>query len=223
VLRRADLGIPAPEIDERLPLEPRVLGDTSEQRREVLLRKPFEPVRTGPHRAIVRGQAVMTILDNLTKLAKISAMTEPLASLDFSRAKASLSELMTEVVHKHSPRVVSRHRGKEEMVLVGSDDLASFLDSFRFDTLVTIAEGEVTAELSELGVLGFGETLEEAMEDLVEELRVYARDFFERASFYAETDRAGHAPWLLRFALTNPDRQLELLYEDSRQTAAPTA
>jgi hypothetical protein len=150
-------------------------------------------------------------------------MSEPLASVDFSRAKSSLSELMTEVVHRHSPRIVSRHRGKEEMVLVGSDDLALFLGSFRFDPRVTIDEGEVTAALSELGLLGFGETLEEAMEDLREELRAYARDFFERASFYAETDRAGHAPWLLRFALTPPDRQLELLYEDSRQAVSPAS
>ena len=165
----------------------------------------------------------MTILDNLTSLAKMRAMTEPLASLDFSRAKSSLSALMTDVVHKHSPRIVSRHRGKEEMVLVGSGDLALFLDSFRFDPRVTIDGGEVTADLPELGLLGFGETLEEAMEDLVEELRVYARDFFERASFYAETDRAGHAPWLLRFALVSPDRQLELLYEDSRQAVKPAS
>ena len=150
-------------------------------------------------------------------------MSEPLASVDFSRAKSSLSELMTEVVHRHSPRIVIRHRGKEEMVLVGSHDLALFLDSFRFDPRVTVDEGEVTAELSELGLLGFGETLEEAMEDLREELRAYAHDFFERATFYAETDRARHAPWLLRFALTPPDIQLELLYEDSRQAVSPAS
>jgi antitoxin YefM len=150
-------------------------------------------------------------------------MTETLASLDFSRAKSTLSELMTQVVHGHTPRIVSRHRGKEEMVLVATDDLARFLESFRFDPRVTIDAGEVTAELPTLGLLGFGETLEEAMEDLVEELRLYAGDFFERASFYAETDRAGHAPWLLRFALTPPDRQLELLYEDSRQAVAPAS
>jgi hypothetical protein len=150
-------------------------------------------------------------------------MSEPLASIDFSRAKSSLSELMTEVVHRHSPRIVRRHRGKEEMVLVRSDDLALFLRSFRFDPRVTIDEGEVTAELAELGLLGFGETFEEAMEDLREELRAYAHDFFERASFYAETDRAGHAPWLLRFALTPPDRQLELLYEDSREAVNPAS
>lgn len=146
-----------------------------------------------------------------------------LPSLDFSRAKSTLSDLMTQVVHDHSPRIVSRHRGKEEMVLVATGDLARFLDSFRFDPRVVVDADDVTAALPELGVLGFGETLEEAMDDLVEELRVYTRDFFERASFYAETDRAGHAPWLLRFALTPPDRQLELLYEDSRQAVAPAA
>ena len=148
---------------------------------------------------------------------------ETLASLDFSSAKSTLSELMTQVVHGHAPRIVSRHRGKEEMVLVATDDLARFLESFRFDPRLTIDGDEVTAELAELGLLGFGETLEAAMEDLVEELRIYAGDFFERASFYAETDRADHAPWLLRFALTPPDKQLELLYEDSRQAAAPAS
>jgi antitoxin YefM len=148
-------------------------------------------------------------------------MTETLASLDFSRAKSTLSELMTQVVHGHAPRIVSRHRGKEEMVLVATHDLARFLESFRFDPRVAVDGDEVTVELGQLGLLGFGETLEAAMEDLVQELRLYAGDFFERASFYAETDRAGHAPWLLRFALTAPERQLELLYEDSQQAAQP--
>lgn len=127
---------------------------------------------------------------------------------------------MTQVVHEHAPQIVSRHRGKEEMLLVGTRDLARFLDSFRFDPRLTIEPDQVTAELSELGLVGFGETADEAMQDLVEELRVYAQDFFERASFYAQTDRAGHAPWLLRFAVTPPERQLDLLYEDSQAAAS---
>ena len=55
VLRRPDLRVPAPEVDERLPLERRVPGNLSQQRREVLLRKPFDAVRRGSHRAIVRA------------------------------------------------------------------------------------------------------------------------------------------------------------------------
>jgi hypothetical protein len=140
-----------------------------------------------------------------------------LTSLDFSRAKSALSDVMTQVVHEHSPRLVSRHRGKERMVLVRAEDLADYLDSFRFDPQVVIDGGEVTVELEDLGVLGFGETVEAAMEDLVGELRAYARRFFERSAFYLQTDRARHAPWLLRFALTAPESQLGLLVEDSQQ------
>jgi len=124
---------------------------------------------------------------------------------------------MTRAVHGHQPQVVSRHRGKEEMLVVATDDLARFLESFRFEPQVVIDQGEVTVEISDLGVLGFGETVEAAMDDLLHELRVYARRFFERSSFYMHTDRAHHAPWLLRFALTPPQRQLDLLTEDSRR------
>ena len=53
VLRRPDLGIPAPEVDERLPVERSVLGDLRQERGEVLLREPFEPVGRRPHRPIV--------------------------------------------------------------------------------------------------------------------------------------------------------------------------
>jgi hypothetical protein len=146
-------------------------------------------------------------------------MDTALTSLDFSRAKSALSDLMTQVVHEHSPRLVSRHRGKERMVLVRAEDLAGYLDSFRFEPEVVIDNGEVTVELQDLGVLGFGETVEAAMEDLVAELRAYARRFFERPAFYMHTDRAGHAPWLLRFALTPPERQLDLLSADSLRAA----
>ena len=50
VLRRPDLRVPASKIDERLPLERRVLGDARQQLREVLLREPLERVGAGPHR-----------------------------------------------------------------------------------------------------------------------------------------------------------------------------
>jgi hypothetical protein len=134
-----------------------------------------------------------------------------LSSSDFSRAKAALSELMTEVVYEHRPRVVSRRRGKEKMLLVRTDDLADYLRSFRFKTETVEDRGEVTLALPALGLLGFGTSLDEARADLLVELRAYARDFFERATFYSATDRAPHAPWLLRFAVTAPEQQLELL------------
>ncbi len=145
-------------------------------------------------------------------------MTPPIPALDFSRAKSALSEVMTEVFWEHSPRIIRRHRGREEMLLVRPDDLVRYLATFRFEPEVTIDAGEVTVALPKLGLLGLGDSIDEAMEDLAEELRAYASDYFARASFYAATDRADHAPWLLRFALTPPERQVELLDEDSKET-----
>jgi hypothetical protein len=134
-----------------------------------------------------------------------------LGSLDFTRAKSALSDVMTRVVHEHRPSIVSRHRGKERMLLVRTDDLAHYLDVFRFEVEVTEDAGETTVALPRLGILGFGRSREEAFADALVELRAYARDYFERASFYLATDRASHAPWLLRVALTPAEDQHRLL------------
>jgi len=134
-----------------------------------------------------------------------------LPSLDFSRAKGALSDVMTRVVHEHRPSVVSRHRGKERMLLVRAEDLVRYLASFEFDVELVEDGDEVTAALPALGLLGFGRSRDEAIDDLLTELRAYAADYFERASFYAATDRAAHAPWLLRFSLTPAAEQRELV------------
>ncbi len=134
-----------------------------------------------------------------------------LPSIDFSRAKAELSDVMTRVVHEHRPSIVSRHRGKERMLLVRTDDLARHLADFEFELEVIEDAAEVTVALPRFGLLGFGSGRDAAVADLLVELRAYAADFFERPAFYAATDRAAHAPWLLRFALTPPGEQLDLL------------
>lgn len=137
-----------------------------------------------------------------------------LPSLEFSRAKSELSEVMTRVVHEHRPSIVSRHRGKERMLLVRTDDLAQHLSGFEFDVELVDDAEEFTAILGRLGLLGFGASRDDAIDDLLTELRVYTADYFERHSFYAATDRSEHAPWLLRFALTSAAEQRALLADE---------
>ncbi len=134
-------------------------------------------------------------------------------SSPFSEAKGHLSDLMTEVVHQHRLRLIDRHRGKETMLLIGLDDIAALLASYRFEPRVVFDDEEVTARLPELGLLGSGKTVDDALADLAEVLEEYTQLFFDRMDFYLQTDRAGHAPWLLRFAATSPERRLELLCE----------
>lgn len=141
-------------------------------------------------------------------------MADPIVpTSDFSPAKAHLSDVMNEVFHGHRPQLVSRHRGKEQMLLVRPDDLAAMLADQGFAVQAVYDAGEVTLRVPEMGVLGFGESLDEATDDLLVELRAYATRFFQEPGRYMATRRAQHAGALLRFALSSEDDQRRMLGE----------
>jgi hypothetical protein len=132
-------------------------------------------------------------------------------TIDFSPAKSHLSDVMTKVFHGHQPRIVSRHRGKEQMLLVRPDDLVMMLGEQRLDVLTVYDADEVTLRIPDMGVLGFGETLDAAVDDLLVELRAYATRFFREPARFMATSRGAHAAALLRFALAGDDEQRRML------------
>jgi hypothetical protein len=151
----------------------------------------------------------------------MSDVTAGIPAIDFSEAKSRLSDVMSNVVRDHQPRLVSRHRGKESMILLNADDLVNTLRQYRFESEVIFSDGEVTAQLPSFGLLGFGSTLDEALADLLSELRAYTQRFFDESSLYMNSTRREHLPWLIRFALTPPDEQARLLEE--RPASAPAS
>jgi hypothetical protein len=140
---------------------------------------------------------------------------------DFSPAKAGLSDVMTQVFHGHQPHLVSRHRGKEQMLLMRPDDLVAMLADQHLEVLAVYDGDEVTLRVPEMGVLGFGGTLDEATEDLLVELRAYAARFFRDAARFMATGRATHAGALLRFALSTEEAQRRMLSEVRETEPAP--
>jgi hypothetical protein len=141
---------------------------------------------------------------------------------DFSPAKARLSDLMTQVFHGHQPQLVSRHRGKEQMLLVRPDDLVAMLADQHLEVRAVFDAGEVTLRVPEMGVLGFGDTLDEAAEDLLVELRAYAARFFHEPARFMASGRATHAGVLLRFALSTAEAQRQML-SDAVEPGATSA
>lgn len=137
--------------------------------------------------------------------------TPPVPTIDFSPAKSQLSEVMTQVFHGHQPRIVSRHHGKEQMLLVRPDDLVAMLSEHRVDVQAVYDADEVTLRVPDMGILGFGETLDEAVDDLLVELRAYATRFFREPARFLATSRGDHAAALLRFALADDDEQRRML------------
>jgi hypothetical protein len=97
------------------------------------------------------------------------------------------------------------------MLLLRPEDLLDLLAGQRLDVIATYDAGEVTLAAPDLGIVGLGDTLAEATEDLVTELRAYAERFFADPARYAATERRAHLGPLLRFALTPSDEQAALL------------
>jgi hypothetical protein len=137
--------------------------------------------------------------------------TSPVRTIDFSPAKSQLSDVMTQVFHGHQPRIVSRHHGKEQMLLVRPDDLVAMLGEHRLDVQAVYDANGVTLRVPDMGVLGFGESLDEAIDDLLVELRAYATRFFREPARFMATSRGTHAAALLRFALAGEDEQRLML------------
>ena len=152
-------------------------------------------------------------------------MAQPsVPTIDFSPAKSQLSEVMTQVFHGHQPRIVSRHHGKEQMLLVRPDDLVAMLGEHHLDVQAVYDANDVTLRVPAMGVLGFGETLDEAIDDLLVELRAYATRFFREPTRFMATSRGTHAAALLRFALAAEDEQRRMLdVEGSQSEPAPVA
>lgn len=147
-----------------------------------------------------------------------------LPSKPFHEAKTQLSGVMSEVVRSHHPFVVDRNRGKEQMVLMEAGDLLRLLESFSFAAQVSVSDGEFIARLPQLKLTAGGETLDEALDELVEVAEEYAQLLLDRPDFYLQTDRGAHLPWALRLALTPPEERRRLVAPEpsahERQTAA---
>lgn len=146
--------------------------------------------------------------------------TDLIETMGFSEAKSRLSDLMTAVVHERRPKAIGRHRGKEEMFLLGRDELLDLIESFEFRPLVSVSDDEFVVTLPELGLIAANESLEAAFDELVEVAEAYAELYLSRYEFYRETDRRRHLPWVARIAFTRPEARRELFIETPTRSSA---
>ena len=137
----------------------------------------------------------------------------------FAEAKSKLSRVMDDVVHGHHPQLVDRHRGRDQMLLMGVAEAAAMLEQFRFDPRVRFSDDEVVVRVPELNLIAGGATYDEALEELLGLVEEYSADFISRFDFYMQTDRRDHLPWLLRFAITPPEDRAGLFSEAPRDAS----
>ena len=101
-------------------------------------------------------------------------------------------------------------RGEEtSTIALDLEIVRSLLADYLIEPTVNHDGGEITVAAPQFGVLGFGSTQEEATDNFIEELGVYAIKFFENSKTN-QFDRVAYLT-LLHFVLTPPGEQEALL------------
>jgi len=140
-------------------------------------------------------------------------------SIPVAEAKRSLPTYLDRA-REHLLQIVTRHK-RDEVALVGLQDLRELLRDHKFQTDVASQRGEATVTLPQFRIIGIGADVDDATEDALAKLREYALQYLERLEFYRHTDRRDLYPLVVRFLATPEDEQVELLLEPETIKAEP--
>ncbi len=133
--------------------------------------------------------------------------------IQFSQAKARLSEVMDDVVHRDRLKAVRRERGKDEVMYLLPREV---LDAALGAALVTVDylpdEEGIGLWVNDLEIGAHGRDVAEARSRLLREVRAYVTNFLGQLSVYLTwPDRARLVPQVLRLAVARDEEELARL------------
>jgi hypothetical protein len=136
--------------------------------------------------------------------------------IQFSQAKARLSEIMDDVVHREHPKAVRRERGGNEiMYLLPREVLVAVIRAACVVVDYLPDEDGIGLWVNDLDIGAHGVDLEEARQNLVREVRSYVANFLGELPIYLTwPDRARLVPHVLRLAVARNDAELARLLFD---------
>ena len=117
------------------------------------------------------------------------------------------------MIHQVRPVVISRKR--EKAVLLESRTLSGLLDAYRIEgELYRDEDGSFVASLTTLDIIESGRTEEEAIQAVIDELRVYSREYISRLPVFLNApNRKGHYPFVLRILLAGSDQEIKAMLQ----------
>jgi len=137
-----------------------------------------------------------------------------LTEVQFTEARNQLSTLYDRVFNAFNPVIIKRKQS-EEIALLRVDLLKMLLAEYDLrPEVIPEADGSVTLALDRLELYTNGDTAEKALADLVEDLKLYARDYIMRPQLFLQApNRKGHFPYILRVLLCEDDAEIRQLLE----------
>ena len=136
--------------------------------------------------------------------------------IQFSHAKAHLSAVMDDVVHRDRLTAIRRERGKDEvMYLLPRDLLDAALSAVAFTVDYLPDEEGIGLWLNDLEIGAHGTNVAEARRRLLGEVRAYVANFLGQLPVYLTwPDRARLVPQVLRLAVARDEGELARLLFD---------
>lgn len=127
-----------------------------------------------------------------------------MSSISVSRLRDTMRATFSGVVREHRPVTVTR--GAEELaLLVGADDVSVLLDDRRFEPEIFGTDDAVSVWLPQLELYGQGGSLDEAREDLLDEVRQYVGEYLADGGYLVAPNRRPDFPYVLKAFLADRD------------------
>lgn len=137
-----------------------------------------------------------------------------LAELNITDARKEFSSLYDQVYNAFKPTIIKRKQSEEVLVL-RVDLQKMLLSNYSLKPeIISEDDGSVTLALDELELYTNSPTLEDAINELVNDLKYYASDYLQRSQLFLNApNRRSHFPYILRILLCDSDEELRELLE----------
>lgn len=137
-----------------------------------------------------------------------------LSELNLTEARKSFSTVYNEVFNTFKPTIVKR-RKTEEVLLLRVDLQKMLLSYFPLKPkIITEDDNSITLTLDQLEIYANAPTMEEAIQELISDLRQYAHDYIQRSQlFLLSPNRRAHFPYVLRIMLCDNDNEIRKILE----------
>lgn len=134
-----------------------------------------------------------------------------LDSMPFTNARANLSGVFDKLINNEKAAVAISRKNKEEILLMKRETQKTMLTAYQLKGEVyTEADHSYTVSITPLDIAENGDTLEEALNTVIKELKNYAADYIERLPLFMNApNRRDHLPFVMRIILADDDTELK--------------
>lgn len=137
-----------------------------------------------------------------------------LSELNLTEARKEFSTLYDQVFNMYQPAIIKRKKSEEVMVLRVDQQKMLLANYSLKPEIIHEDNNSITLALDSLELYSNGSNLDEAVNELINDLKVYASDYIQRSQLFLNApNRKSHFPFILRVLLCESDEEIRQLLE----------